>query len=468
MQLTAGKPLRLSSSQSVSLYEKITARPTNTMLKSESAMLTAQLSNLPQVKSIRNINLPTNFDGRVTWKGLISPVMNQGRCGSCWAFASTSTLADRFNIQSLGKMNVRLSPAKLILCDWGGKEQDVLHPETDVEQSITLNAANLASGACRGNSLYDAWRYLYVSGTTDYDCIPYSHTIGGDFKYSAISKIVDNDQLPLCSTVSGPIGDMCSDFAVDVFTGEEFGTPARFYRCYHSYTLSSDEYDIRHNIYCWGPVSSGILVYPDFYTFDTKTIYKWDGYGDPVGGHAIEIVGWGEENGIKYWIIKNSWGTEWGDGGYFRMQRGVNMCQIENNVITGVPDFFFPTNYPVLNYSHFIWSEDKNSINIRRDIDANTMHAGGGLDPETGYSRRIAITKPWLELKPPILVSELPNFSDDFIAAIQANMAHKRRNRLMIMISVTCLVIAFIVFIIARTITRRRKVIGGLTKIRIN
>jgi C1A family cysteine protease len=46
--------------------------------------------------------------------------------------------------------------------------------------------------------------------------------------------------------------------------------------------------------------------------------------------HAIVIVGWGTQNGTDYWIIKNSWGSSWGESGYFRMKRGVNMCAINN------------------------------------------------------------------------------------------------------------------------------------------
>ena len=63
-----------------------------------------------------------NFDGRNVWKNLITPPLNQGNCGSCWAFAATSTLADRFSIQSQGKLKVKLSPTKLILCNTLNKD----------------------------------------------------------------------------------------------------------------------------------------------------------------------------------------------------------------------------------------------------------------------------------------------------------------------------------------------------------
>jgi len=46
--------------------------------------------------------------------------------------------------------------------------------------------------------------------------------------------------------------------------------------------------------------------------------------------HAVTLVGYGvdKDSGLKYWLIKNSWGTEWGDAGYFKIERDVNMCAI--------------------------------------------------------------------------------------------------------------------------------------------
>ena len=317
---------------SANLRKKIQARPTNTIIRSESSEVNLQYENMPKSVPERDwFEVPDNFDGRKVWKGLLSPVMNQGQCGSCWAFASSSTLADRFNIQSRGMMKVQLSPAKMILCDFQGDNFTKLRPDKNPKLFADLDKANITSSACYGNSLYDAWRYLYVIGTNTEKCIPYDKNIKtANAAFKKLGEFDSPNRLPLCTVVAGNIGDMCENVNYNVATGEETGDPARFYRALHFYAVAGieedggKEYYIRHNIFAWGPVSTGMTVYSDFYTFNAKNdIYEWDGKSPQVGAHAVEIVGWGEnENGKKYWIIKNSWGKDWGDKGYFKMIRG--------------------------------------------------------------------------------------------------------------------------------------------------
>lgn len=417
---------------SESLKAKIAARPTKTILRGTTASTEQEFAQVPKAKEGRtDVIVPDSFNGVRVWRGLLSPIRNQGSCGSCWAFASTSTLADRFNIQSRGLMNVELSPAKLVICDYQGEEWKVAHPELTPEQVGDVAMKTLNSSSCTGNTLYDAWRYLYTIGTNTEKCVPYDETLGQDFKFKSLSKFDKQNQLPICTNIGGRIGDMCTDVSFDEYSGDEYGTPARFYRCIHFYSVAGtekdggSEYNIRKDIYTWGPVSTGMVVYPDFYTFDPKKeIYHWNGIGRPVGGHAIELVGWGEENGKKYWIVRNSWGKDWGRGGYFYMSRGNNECNIEENILTGVPDFFYPDDFKIPNPPDFKWAESEISKKRRHTLTYDWSVTGGGIDPTTGYVRRIMATKPWINLDRPFDLKYLID-SSTFIAGIDS--APKKR-----------------------------------------
>lgn len=56
-----------------------------------------------------------------------------------------------------------------------------------------------------------------------------------------------------------------------------------------------------------------------------------------MGGHAVKLIGWGEEFGTPYWLLVNSWNEEWGDNGLFKIRRGTNECGIDNSTTGGVP-----------------------------------------------------------------------------------------------------------------------------------
>lgn len=58
-----------------------------------------------------------------------------------------------------------------------------------------------------------------------------------------------------------------------------------------------------------------------------------------MGLHSVKVIGWGRENGMPYWLLVNSWGLEFGNNGTFKVLRGVNECDIEEEPTAGIPYF---------------------------------------------------------------------------------------------------------------------------------
>ncbi len=69
-----------------------------------------------------------------------------------------------------------------------------------------------------------------------------------------------------------------------------------------------------------GPLEGAFTVYEDFFNYHSG-IYAHV-TGNAVGGHAIRVIGYGTEDGIDYWLCANSWGTEWGMNGFFKIRQG--------------------------------------------------------------------------------------------------------------------------------------------------
>ena len=415
------------------LKEKISRRPTKTILRSYSKSVEKSFKNIEITRNNpKNIPIPDEFDGRNTWKGLLTPILNQGSCGSCWAFASSAMLGDRFNIWSLGLMLVQLSPAKMIICDFNSQQFSLLHPQNkkDIEKIDLQEQKSSQKLSCFGNTLVQALKYLFETGTTTESCVPYKN-LKGLVKYD-LSTIKSSDKIPLCNKVTGPNSDICADFNINVIEGEEQSTPSKFFKCILYYALSNSgnkggELQIRTEIFFYGPIATGFEVYPDFYTFDSKNdIYEWNGIGPRVGGHAVVILGWGKQNGKPYWIIRNSWGEKWGRNGYFKMIRGKNNCKIEENCMGAYPDFFYPPQYRVMEKNLL---EQENQLlkiekKIRDKLSSYLPSTGGGIDLITGFSRRIMASRPWMNFFRPVLLEDLPDF-DKFIAGRDAKIVKR-------------------------------------------
>jgi cathepsin B len=83
-------------------------------------------------------------------------------------------------------------------------------------------------------------------------------------------------------------------------------------------------------------VEAAFTVYEGFENYVSGVYHKTS--DNILGGHAIKIVGWGVDNGTKYWKVANSWNPYWGENGYFRIVRGVNECGIEDSVVASSAD----------------------------------------------------------------------------------------------------------------------------------
>lgn len=90
-----------------------------------------------------------------------------------------------------------------------------------------------------------------------------------------------------------------------------------------------------NEIYQRGPISCAVDD-PSTLIEYTYGIY-YDTTGATFEAHEISVVGWGEENGVKFWRVRNSWGSHWGEDGFFRVVRGVNNIGIEQDCDWAVP-----------------------------------------------------------------------------------------------------------------------------------
>eukprot|EP00933_Yihiella_yeosuensis_P065556 TRINITY_DN6943_c0_g1_i2.p1 TRINITY_DN6943_c0_g1~~TRINITY_DN6943_c0_g1_i2.p1 ORF type:complete len:994 (-),score=194.29 TRINITY_DN6943_c0_g1_i2:248-3229(-) len=81
----------------------------------------------------------------------------------------------------------------------------------------------------------------------------------------------------------------------------------------------------------YGPIYSSFATTTGFKRQKWQRNPVYTGGGKQVGGHAVVIAGWGAHRGIDYWLIRNSWGPDWAEGGYCKFKRGVNLDNIESS-----------------------------------------------------------------------------------------------------------------------------------------
>ena len=95
-----------------------------------------------------------------------------------------------------------------------------------------------------------------------------------------------------------------------------------------SYDYSCNEEQMKTLVASQGAVLTGI--YASDTAFSSYASGVFDGCTSTSENHAVTVVGYGTEDGLDYWLVKNSWGTNWGDNGYIKIARGSSECGISN------------------------------------------------------------------------------------------------------------------------------------------
>ncbi|XP_022252062.1 uncharacterized peptidase C1-like protein F26E4.3 isoform X1 [Limulus polyphemus] len=248
--------------------------------------------HMNEIRTVDRRPLPESFDSRRRWPRMIQEIRDQGECGSSWAFSSSALASDRRAIQSRGRERITLSPQHLISCNTRGQQ------------------------GCEGGHIDRAWWFLRNQGLTSDQCYPYTSGHSGHKGHCRIPR--GRHKRFRCPS----------------------GIQDEQYRSTPPYRVGPSEEDIMHEIYNNGPVQATFRVMQDFFSYSSGIYRKLPVTNtNPTnqGWHSVRIIGWGVEKSggrqKKYWVCANSWGTGWGEDGYFRINRGQNECDIETFIV---------------------------------------------------------------------------------------------------------------------------------------
>jgi len=231
--------------------------------------------------------LPTSINWRnINGVDWTTSIKDQGSCGSCVAFGANASLEALLKIRTYKNSN----------------------------KSIDLSEAHLlwcGGGSCGGWHMNNACDYLKNNGVPDETCFPYSKGL----------------QTKSCTT--------CSDWKNRIN-----------YSKIKNWTSTKDVNTMKNNLVNNGPQITGMAVYTDFFSYSSG-IYQHV-TGGLAGYHCVAVVGYNDTDGC--WICKNSWGTGWGESGWFRIAYGE--CGMQD--VFGMWNMEVPTSTKGSGYARYL------------------------------------------------------------------------------------------------------------------
>jgi C1A family cysteine protease len=218
-------------------------------------------SKTPGAKGTPTCPAPTASVDSQDWvgAGAVTPIKNQGQCGSCWSFSTTGSVEGDVFIEA--GVLTSLSEQQLVDCSTAQGNQ-----------------------GCNGGLMDDAFQYIISNGGL---------TTEAGYPYTATGPNTCNVQTPLASTITS----YC-----DVSQGDESALVDAVAQQPVSVAIEADQS-------CFQFYSGGVMSDPSCGT-------QLD--------HGVLAVGFGVDGGQKYWNVKNSWGSSWGNNGYIMLGRQVD------------------------------------------------------------------------------------------------------------------------------------------------
>lgn len=207
---------------------------------------------------------PSNATVAVDWRnqGAVTAVMNQGDCGSCWAFSATGSLEGQHKLS--GKALVSLSEQNLMDC-----------------------STKYGNMACLGGIMDHSFQYIV-----------HNHGVDTEQSYPYLAHTEKQ-----CRFNPANVGATMTSF-VDV---------------------SQDELSLVEASQKVGPISAAMDAGWVTFRFYKSGVYYEPRCSTTRLNHGILVIGYGtQEDGTEYYLVKNSWGTKWGMEGYFKMARNRN------------------------------------------------------------------------------------------------------------------------------------------------
>ena len=235
----------------------------------------------PYVVQVKNA-APDAWDWRE--KGYVSPVKDQGSCGSCWAFSTVGNLEGLYYKEK--QTMVTLSEQMLVDCD-------------------------TYDSGCNGGLMENTFTWLKENGGIMTDT---------DYPYKGRKGTCQSDETKYV--------DMQITGYTKLGSGSSTWDPV-------------DEDEIKEFLYETGPLAVALNANP-LQTYSSGILDKTSSQCPTSGmNHAVTMVGYGHDDSQDkdYWIVKNSWGKNWGEDGYFRIARGKATCGVNYYITSATVEF---------------------------------------------------------------------------------------------------------------------------------